>query len=413
MSLDKCLRSCLRLWGRRPVIFAVTIGVLSLGTAPPTFGQLPINREGLTATVGRGVIVEAVSKNSQAEKAGIRTGDVLLNWSRGDADGAIDSPFDLPHIRFEQAPRGLVTVEGLRGNQQRRWRLGSDAWGIASRPNFSEPLLSMYSEGQALLAAGKPIEAADRWQMAATAALKCGTSWLGPWFLSRAGQVLFDADQWDAVDEAYRKATQAVPDPGPIVQAELFRQWAAGFNYRDDLVNAEKYYGQVLLEWQKLGSKTMAVSNALLQLANVELELGELDKAEKYLRQAFLLAQALAPSSYQATLILADLGVLFEERGELSKAEEYYLKGLAHEQRFFPGSLHLAHTLAALGTLAHQRGDFGTAEAYYRRALAIATKLDRESLDVAQILSDLSECILARHDSQRAEAYEEHALSIR
>src|SRR5215471_21715843 len=308
MSLDKCLRSCLRLWDRRPVIFAVTIGVLSLGTAPPTFGQSPINREGLTATVGRGVIVEAVSKNSQAEKAGIRTGDVLLNWSRGDADGAIDSPFELPHIRFEHAPRGLVTVEGLRGNQRRRWRLGSDAWGIASRPNFSEPLLSMYSEGQALLAAGKPIEAADRWQMAATAALQCGISWLGPWLLSRAGQVLFDADQWDAVDDTYRKATQVLPDPGPIVKAELFRQWAAGSNYRDDLVNAEKHYNEVLLEWQQLGDNTMAVSNARAQLADIDLRLGELDKAEQHLRQASNLAEKLAPTSYQSVMIFANLG---------------------------------------------------------------------------------------------------------
>ena len=161
----------------------------------------------------------------------------------------------------------------------------------------------------------------------------------------------------------------------------------------------------------------MSVSNALLQLADVNLQLGELDRAENYLTQASALAKELAPTSYQAALSFADLGVLFEERGELGRSEEYYLKALAQEQRIFPDSLHLAHTLAALGTLAHQRRDFVTAEAYYRRALRIAARLDRGSLDkagqVAQILSDLSQCLLEQKDWLRAEEYEERALFIR
>src|SRR5262249_1629307 len=157
---------------------------------PPILTQTGINPEAPASTVGTGVTVESVTRNSEAERAGIQAGDILLDWGRGDTKGPINSPFDLPYIRFEQASRGSVAVSGVRGKQRRSWRLGSDVGGIASRPNFSEPLLAMYLEGQALLAARKPIEAADRWQMAATTAQQYRIPWLGPWLLSRAGQVL-------------------------------------------------------------------------------------------------------------------------------------------------------------------------------------------------------------------------------
>jgi CHAT domain-containing protein/Tfp pilus assembly protein PilF len=271
----------------------------------------------------------------------------------------------------------------------------------------------LYTKGEVLLKAGKPNDAAQEWITLSTHIQSYGIPWLGPWLLSRAAQALFDVEKWEAVQEIYLKATQMTPDPGPIVKAELFRQLAAGFDYRDDLVNADKFYNEVLSTWRQLDDKTMAVSNSLLQLADIDLQRGELDQAEQHLNEAFALATKFAPASYQAALIFADFGVLFEDRGELERAKQQYLKGLVLEQRYFPGSLHLAHTLAALGTLAHQRADFTAAEAYYRRALSIAAKLERETLDVAQILSDLSECVLAQRDFVRAKEYEQHALSIR
>jgi CHAT domain-containing protein/Tfp pilus assembly protein PilF len=398
----------------------------------PTFGQQSMTSRGATAVVvlilaisqrpfgqasdyalAKGVIVESVSKNTEAARAGVQAGDILLLWSRGEARGNICSPFDLPYIRFQEASRGVVTVFGLRANQQRTWHLGSDVWGIASRPNLPDPLLRIYREGEELLAAGKPIQAADRWRVSAAHAQQYGAPWLGPWLLSRAGQVLFEAEQWDAADEAYSRAIVDADSDGPIVKAELLRQRAAGFGYRDDLITAERYYQAVLLEWQSLGRETMTVSNTLLLLADIDLSLGELDRAEERLTLASAVAEKLAPTSYQATLIFADLGVLFEDRGELKKAEKYYLKALINEQKYFPDSLYLARTLTAVGTLAHQRGDFGSAETYYRRALTVVQKLDPDSLDAAEILSDLGECSLEQHNPVRAEQYQKRALSIR
>ena len=401
--------------GRQPVKLAITTPavILFLGLIPLALSQVPANPERPTLALGRGIIVESVGKNTEAEKAGVQAGDILLDWTRGDAKGEIVSPFDLPYIRFEQASRGLVTVGGLRANQRRTWRLGSDVWGIASRPHLPDPLVSICRQGDDLVATAKPLDAGECWQTAAARAQEYGVSWLGPWLLARAGQVFASAGQWDSVDEAYRKAIREAANAGPIVKAELLRQWAVVFEYRDDLANAEKYYDEVLLEWQRLGAHTMTVSNTLLLLAIVDLRSGELDKAEKRLSEASILAEKLAPTSYQRTLILANFGVLFEDRGELDRAEEYYLRALADEERYFSNSLYLAQTLTALGTLSHQRGDFAGAEAYYRRALTLAGKLDGDSLDVAEILSDLSECVLERNDPVKAEEYQKRALSIR
>src|SRR5215471_18679532 len=97
-----------------------------------------------SAQVRAGVVVEDAAKNSEAEKAGIQQGDILLRWSRGDAKGEIQSPFDLSMIEIEQAPRGNVTLEGFRDAEKRLWTLGPDDWGIRARPNLPQNFLSTY-----------------------------------------------------------------------------------------------------------------------------------------------------------------------------------------------------------------------------------------------------------------------------
>src|SRR2546423_10533849 len=83
-----------------------------------------------------GVVVEEVKEYWGAEQGGLQAEDILLEWSRGDAHGRIESPFDLTEIEIEQAARGVVTVKGLRGNESKTWELGAAAWGIKIRPNF-------------------------------------------------------------------------------------------------------------------------------------------------------------------------------------------------------------------------------------------------------------------------------------
>jgi hypothetical protein len=149
---------------------------------------------GLWAQLKSGIVVEEVAKNSESEKAGLKEGDVLLGWSRGEAKGEIDSPFDLSNIETEQEPRGAVTLEGLRGTEKQSWMIGPDDWGLKTRPSLSDSLLAICSEGRELAAAGKPLEAAQRYEAAANQVVsnqdQALPSWLPAWFLVRAAEVL-------------------------------------------------------------------------------------------------------------------------------------------------------------------------------------------------------------------------------
>jgi CHAT domain-containing protein/Tfp pilus assembly protein PilF len=343
----------------------------------------------------------------------VRPGDILLNWRRADAKGEFESPFDLAYIYLEQAPRGPITITALRGRERLQWLFRSDAWGISVRPNFSGPLLSIYRRDEELVAAGNLNEATDRFRAAAATAQAGEPLWLGPWLLSHAGKILFGARQWELSDAVYQEAIAQAADAGPVVRAEIFRQRAAGFEVRQDLSNAAKYYRDVLHESEKLGRKTMVESSTLLSLAILELKRGDFDKAEDHLRKAITIGQAVAPTSVQTLLMIANLAVLYQDQGQFAKAEEYYLKALDKEEKHFPRSAHLEGTLNDLGVLFDQQGDLARAEAYHRRALSVAEHLDPGSPDVADILANLAECILEKGDPLRAEEYQKQALSIR
>ena len=168
--------------------FATVIPLLGLVLAPAAFGQVDPESIGTAPALSKGVVIEAITKGTQADKRGVLPGDILLDWTRGNFKGEISSPFDLLYIRFEQASRGPVTVGGLRQNKRRTWRLSSDAWGIVSRPNLPGPLLSIYQEGLDLVAAGNPVHAAEHWRNAVPEVNKYEVPWLGPWFPARAGR---------------------------------------------------------------------------------------------------------------------------------------------------------------------------------------------------------------------------------
>src|SRR5215471_18937788 len=112
-----------------------------------------------------GVVVEGIVHNSQAERAGLREGDILLAWTRGDIRGTIESPFDLAEVEIEQAPRGAVTIAGNRRGEWNTWVLGPASWGLQTRPNFSKALLLTYLQGISLEKRGRVNRAVLRWQI--------------------------------------------------------------------------------------------------------------------------------------------------------------------------------------------------------------------------------------------------------
>src|SRR5216684_1775939 len=95
--------------------FLLTLSALGQTTSNPD-PPAPANPlEGLA----KGIVVEEVnSKDFKANKAGFQEGDILLDWVRDDTRGEIESPCDLFQIEIEQASRGAVRIEGLRGAEK-------------------------------------------------------------------------------------------------------------------------------------------------------------------------------------------------------------------------------------------------------------------------------------------------------
>ena len=136
--------------------------------------------------IGTGIVIEKFDDDfSGAKKAGMQEGDVLLSWSRGEAVGNPQSPFDLSLVVTEQMPYVPIKFEGLRGTDGVTWTLVKQYWGATLRPNFSGALLTTYLEGVKLAQAGKPDQAAERWRAAAVQVQGSEFPWLASWFLFR------------------------------------------------------------------------------------------------------------------------------------------------------------------------------------------------------------------------------------
>jgi len=145
----------------------------------------------------RGVIVEGVDRYSSAERPGIQRGDILVRWVGKDAKGEIHSPFDISSIEIEQAPRGMVALEGLRRGQTRVWSVGPDRWGLRTYPELPTSLWSIYMESRDLALAGKFLLAAERCKAAAVAAEKKDDAELSSWLMYHAASLWAGRRDWN------------------------------------------------------------------------------------------------------------------------------------------------------------------------------------------------------------------------
>jgi len=369
-----------------------------------------------------GVVVEAVSKESPAEKAGIQPGDLILSWSRESAPptnphpagGKIESPFDLVQVENEQAPRGRVTLLGRRGQKESPWLLSPGGFGLRVRPTLSKDLRARYEEGRELVESQRVEEGTRRWRAAAAEARKARDGWLGVWFLSRTAGALVEAQMWTEADAAYREAVAQLDEPGgSVIAAQVLREWGDAFDQRSDWDGAEGCYRRALAESQKLAPKSLAAARSLLNLGHVALSRGDLTAAEEHYRGSLELREKLAPGSLDVGGSLNNLGNVAYSRGDLAAAEQYYRRALVIREKLSPGSLLFAASTNNLGLVAAKEGDLEAAEAYYRRALEIHEKLAPGRREVAVSLNNLGIVALERGDLAAAEEYYRQALTIR
>jgi len=358
-----------------------------------------------------GVMIEKVATHSEAEKSGIQAGDVLLIWTRADAKGKIESPFDLAQIEIEQAPRGNVTLDGLRGSEAHSWTIGPNVWGIEARPNFQGKLLDIYQEGQKLSDAGNFSEAQRQWQLVALETQRSQLDWIAPWLSFHSAEMLSNAKQYKGVDDAYRQAVQAIGNDSPTLAYVLLR-WATSFRRRGDLDSAEKYYQQAAAVAENSGTEQLLAALSLNNLGNVARDRGDLAKEEENYGKALDIRQKIAPGGLAVAASFNNLGLVAKDRGDLIKAEEFHNQSLAIKQKLAPESLDVATSFNNLANVAENRGDLAKAEDYYLKALDIRQRLAPGSIDLAVSFNNLGVIARDRGDLAKAEEYFRQDLSI-
>ncbi len=372
-----------------------------------------LTQQSSSSTLQKGVVVARLTSKSDAEKVGIRPGDILLHWTRGDASGEINSPFDLPYLRYEQASRGRLRIDGVRRGHHKIWYLGSDVWGIWPRPNFSGLILHKYKVCESLPKTTDSGVAILCWQNVETEARGLQTEWLVPSLLSEAAQRFAINGQWDASDATFQAALDQTKADDHIVRGFLLIQRARILSGQDDVVRASQYFEQAVQEWERAGNTAVAIATPLLELGLTALNAGDYSKAEHSWQRALTILESLAPTSLEATLAYGNLAVLYQQKGDLVKAEEYYRRAVVKERQYLPKSQYLPQQLTNLGTLARARGDLRTAEAYHREALIALKIIGIENPGGANIFDNLSDCALDREDLAKAEWYQKRSLAIR
>lgn len=385
--------------------FTLVTTLLSLAFS--AFGQKPPDR-GVNELLP-GIVVERVVKGSEADKAGLREGDVLLRWTRATASGSLIFPLDLTYVEVEQRPRGKVTITGMRDNQQQDWKMGSDIWGVRTRPNLSLDLLVTYAEIQDLVKAGKLAEAAARWKAMANNR-STEPDWLRAWFSFSAATILAEARQWKESDDLYREAIQTAAEPQ--MQFPILRRWGHSYAGRNSWAEAERCFRQALDIVRSSGSGTLSESLILLELGTISRNQEHLTEAEGYMRQSLAIQEKEAPGSLDEGATLNGLGSVASDRGNLGEAEQWFERFLEICRIRAPGGASYAAALHNLGSLARRRGDLAKAEAYYREAADVQGKVVSLRRWLSYSLLGLGNVARTRGDWTKAEGFYNRALAI-
>jgi CHAT domain-containing protein/Tfp pilus assembly protein PilF len=400
-----------------------------------------------------GIVVSSIAAHFGAERSGLREGDILQSWNTGEAQGSLESPFDLLLVETEQLPRGRIVVTGWRGNEQQQWTFEPGRLGLKTRPDFPSALLLQYQQGEDLLSKGNLAKGTERWRAAANEVSPSESALPPIWLLTRVAEAFAENHEWQQADTAYEEVLARAEKERSQLRALLLRAWGDTFGQRGDWTNAQKHYREAeelvreippgsllranLLDLQgeaerqladlahseqhflqateiqrRLSPESLDLANSLCGRGNAAAQRGEMDKAQDLQNQALHIRERLAPESLDLATSFYSLGYLALVRSDLDQAEKFFRQSLNIRQELSPGSLELSATLNSLGDVFWDRGDWDTTEQYQMKALEIASNIAPDSLNTAVLLSNVGNLAGERGDLINAEKYNNQALEI-
>jgi tetratricopeptide (TPR) repeat protein len=313
------------------------------------------------AATPRGVIVDAVEKDSLGARAGLQAGDLIVTWSRAAsppanpvaAKGAVEWPFDIDEIAAEQAPRGEVTLFGLRGQKKMSWSLPLGDWDFEIRPPLSPSLQALHQKANELARSKNLKEAAAVWREAAIESESPGNARITIWLLRRAATTAASARDWPAANSAFDEAISLSTEHSlDFPSAFLLRKSGEALRKQNQWDASESRYNQALALDRKHDPQGLSVALDLHGLNNVKFRRGDLIAAQDIAQQAIAIQEKFAPDTLELASSLNDLGVAAMNRGDLTLADASLRRALPIKEKLAPGSSTVSATLSNLGLIA-------------------------------------------------------------
>lgn len=433
-------------WALRAALLSVAVlcGACSRGGKPPA----------------PGVAVESVAPQGAGARAGLREGDILLSWRRAAAGGPLRSCADFAAAEVEQAPRGPVELQVLRGLKVSAVALSPGEWQVEVLPRTAgdagEDECQAYAWARRLTRRKRWPEAQTAWAEAARRAKARGRPFFLARILQEQGAFLNDRDDFPAAEaglrESLRLLRQVAPDslaeaatwhalgrlarrqsnfsravtdlrkaldlrsrlaPGSLEHAATLNNLGINAWYQGDLAQAKSFYLQALALIHQRAPDSLDEASLLNNLGLLSRTLGDPEAAASYLEKAGRIWQRLDPDGPDLARNFDNLGALAADRGDLARSERYHQEALRRLEAISPGSLEVAEMLTNLGMVVRDRYDLTGAEFLFRRSLAIRQRLAPDSRDVAACLSNLAWIQQEKGLLDEAEDLNRRALAIR
>jgi CHAT domain-containing protein len=353
-----------------------------------------------------GVVVERVDRGGTAARAGLRTGDLLRNWSApSGARGRLRSPFDLAEVQALHGPIGPVTVAGSRAGQALAAQLDPGEWRLEVRPVLERGQLHAYEEARTGLKGPQPDEAVGRLR-----ALAAGTTRrdLAAWILEQAGTAMAGRARWEEAGRLFGEAR--VLADGVAERALIWEAEASALQPRN-MAGSQAALREAIELRRGVPGLEMAMAADLAAMARIHRRTSDWVAGEAAGREALALAEAASPGS----LVVADAATEIIDMVALRSVEEGAAltdRAFAIRQRLAPESMAMARSWTQLAGFAYRRGDLVTAEDHWQRTLDLQRRLDPGGWEQASSLNNLTLVSFHQGDYARAERLQREALHL-
>jgi CHAT domain-containing protein len=364
------------------------------------------------STVEPGVVVEEVEAGREGDKAGLKVGDVILGWSRGDASGKIESPFDYMWVDIEQRPRSEVALDGIRGDKKATWTLGRGEWGIRTRPNFSGHLLRVYRRSWARGMAGHAMDGARSW-FKEESPTWTKPAWLPSWSAFYEAQLYRWGNDEVSGEKAYRLAVRRSEHLDSIARSRIVNSWGGLYCAMDKLPRAEKLFRESSALLREDQQSSLLKAYYLNDQARTLVSLGKNEAAAPVYEEVLKIRESLAPNSAELAETLAGIGTLQSTVGDYDNASKSFERALAIQHQIAPGSFEEAAYLAYLGWFATTAGNLEQSEDFNRRSLVMYSKVAPHSANLVEVLNSLAIVSLHRGDLAGAAAFIRRAINLK